>query len=215
MWTENTQSLSFPLHCSRYSNSRCGVFVVTVIVARYEFLMPQKTKKTGGACSLPVLSCGFLRQPLEHLRFVLRHPFDVGGGLLYGLLQGQRGRAKTNTKVVFFEFHQLYREEKAEPELCPGVVLATVDGRCVGCIPPATRTLWRISSWFRRWDWQRKTFLPRTWQREKKELREEFSSCFIGHDWDKWRLGSFELENKGDGSFEKGGKFERRKLLLI
>lgn len=44
--------------------------------------------------------------------FVLRHPFNVGCCLLYSLLQGQGGGAKTNVEVVFFEFPQLKGDAK-------------------------------------------------------------------------------------------------------
>lgn len=100
---------------SCHGNSRCGVFVVAVIYRSLR--IPDGAKNVGRQSP----SCGFLREPLEHLRFVVRHPFDVGGGLLYGLLQGHGGRAKTHTEVVLFEFLQLYGEETEETELCSGV----------------------------------------------------------------------------------------------
>lgn len=53
------------------------------------------------------VSLGLSGQPLQHLAFALCHPADVGLGLLYRLLQGQRGRAKSHLEVLFLEPLQL------------------------------------------------------------------------------------------------------------
>lgn len=46
----------------------------------------------------------FVTEPLQHWGFVLCYPFNVGCGLLYGLLHGQSGRAKSNILVICFKF---------------------------------------------------------------------------------------------------------------
>lgn len=75
---------------------------------------PDSTKKECFILTFGVFSCGLLSKPLQHMSFVFCHPFDVGLGLLYSLLQGQGGWAKTKMEVVFFKFLQLKSDRKKQ-----------------------------------------------------------------------------------------------------
>lgn len=53
------------------------------------------------------LSCSLFSKPIQHISFVFLNPFDVGCGLLYSLLHGQSGWAKTDMTVFLLKFLQL------------------------------------------------------------------------------------------------------------